>query len=157
LGRKRVYLNETERIRAFRQRKKDGQIKELITSQAKAPEVLNKKERLLRAFPQYTWEQMKDAYEQYKEVYLQHGYEIDLMGDGFYDKKRPYSKIDEEQNRNGDIILVHGIPFSQMDNNLNNYVFNECEEHSYQLRYSVFLDYCPKCLAKLTKKRSRCS
>ncbi len=152
MGRKRLYANDAERQRAFQQRKKEKQLIELSNSRANSTETLSNIDCLKRIYPQYTFEQMKEAYEEYSKFYLKRGYDVALEADVDYEEKHKKPRFEREN-----IVLVHGIPFLEMENNMDNTVVNECGEHGYRFRYSIFLDYCPKCLDKLSKKRSRCS
>ena len=140
MGRRRVYANDAERQRAYRERKEKQRIKEIIISKKSQPQLHS--EPTAYFFKEYTLEQVKRAYAEYKRINAKLGYDITRTGDLDYTGEQPLELDDK------DLILDREskIDFFEMQGYLDNIYFWTC--YHCDIRNSVFEANCGKCHRK---------
>lgn len=174
--RRKLYSSNAEKQSCYRKRKKE---REKLAKQPQPPKIEPPKDQtiieMLETRFGYTFDQLKEAYQDYKRIFKEYGYDIDV--DVYFeyneqqDKRyRILDKIIEKEEKRGTeekreihTILKHGIDFWLFENEIIDWgygqpdtshsIFQTCEKHDPEFVYRKFLDTCPLCEYKAQKKR----
>lgn len=158
---KRIYVNDAEKQKAYRLRlkEKNNLLKEKVFSNTVIPTQKSIEELLEEKF-HYSFQDLQDAFKDYQQIFIEHGFNNSLYGDVNYYEKHEYHKvleqIENEQNQK-ETLLAHGIPFFKMHNEILGLhgVVVRCYNHPYDFGFYVFerKRTCPFCDKEKNKSK----